>query len=307
MPVRFATLEDRGAIFRLLDDARHVRLTMGNEDLEAAIVAGHVLLLWEDEKTQPEVAGMLATVVEKRSSTAPGSTPNRIYLRGVAFRREVSPTIGLQRLLDAFITYGTADPHPRRLIAYGGEGWLDRSLRDAGMTLTDRVQYFALEYLQKRTWPAQSSPIICSIRDATPTDLASLVILDNLIFDPLWHYSQSHLHGALLNGTLLLAHTGSDLIGYCALLLDRANCTIARLAVHPDHQGQGCGRALLLAALQLAQTWGCDRALLNTQATNHRSQQLYRSLGFRPTGESFAVFVLDLPASSHREVAQHMA
>jgi voltage-gated potassium channel len=42
---------------------------------------------------------------------------------------------------------------------------------------------------------------------------------------------------------------------------------------------------LLLAGLQLAQAWGCGRALLNTQAANLRSQQLYRSLGFRPTGE----------------------
>lgn len=61
-----------------------------------------------------------------------------------------------------------------------------------------------------------------------------------------------------------------------------------------------------IAGLQLAQTWGCSRAQLNTQADNHRSQQLYHSLGFRPTGEAFAVFVLDLLAA-HSADAEHAA
>jgi ribosomal-protein-alanine N-acetyltransferase len=296
MRVQIATPEDRDAIYRLLDDARHMRLTIDNEDLEVAIVAGRVLLLWEDGQIQRELSGMLVTVAEDPFASPPDSAPNRVYLRGVALRRNVSPTAGLQHLLHAFTIYGAADPHPRQLIAYGGEGWLDRALRDAGMTLADRVHYFALDRLQKRTWPARSTPVACSIRDATPADLAPLAILDSLTFDPLWRYSQRHLHDALLNGPLLLAHTGSQPIGYCALLLERTGCTISRLAVHPDYQGQGCGRALLIAGLQLAQAWGCDRALLNTQASNQRSQQLYRRFGFRPTGESFAVFVLDLPA-----------
>ena len=102
---------------------------------------------------------------------------------------------------------------------------------------------------------------------------------------------------ALFSGPLLAAHAGDLLAGYVALLLDRTTCTIARLGVHPDWQGQGIGRALLLAGLRHAQAWGCSRALLNTQSTNYRSQHLYRSFGFRPTGESFSVFVLDLPGA----------
>jgi len=297
MHVQIAISEDTAAIYRLLDNARHTRLTMGNEDLTDAISTGRVLLLKEDDhQTQQQPSGMLVIVAEDRPLSLPECAPSRVYLRGVAFGRNLSPTTGLQHLLQAFTTISPAPPHPRQLIAYGGEGWLDRALRDAGMTLADRVQYFALERLQTRTWPTHPASIACTIRDATPADLAPLTALDNLAFDPLWRYAPRHLHDALLSGPLLLAHIGADLIGYIALLLARESCTIARLAVHPNYQGQGCGRALLLAGLQLAQAWGCGRALLNTQATNHRSQQLYRSLGFRPTGESFAVFVLDLPA-----------
>jgi len=303
MHVQIAIPEDTAAIYRLLDNARHTRLTLGNEDLTEAISAGRALLLYEDDQTPPPSA-MLVTLAEERSASLPDDAPSRVYLRGVAVGRTLSPTTGLQHLLQAFTTISPAPPHPRQLIAYGGEGWLDRALRDAGMTQADRVQYFALERLQTRTWPTHPAAAACTIRDATPADLTPLTSLDNQAFDPLWRYTPRHLHDALLSGPLLLAHIGADLIGYIALLLAHTDCTIARLAVHPNYQGQGCGRTLLIAGLQLAQAWGCSRALLNTQATNHRSQQLYRSLGFRPTGESFAVFVLDLLAP-HQAIVEY--
>jgi ribosomal protein S18 acetylase RimI-like enzyme len=295
MHVQLAAPEDTGAIYRLLDNARHARLTLGNEDLTEAITAGRVLLLQDDDQTPQQPSGMLVTLAEERPSSLPDDVPSRVYLRGVAFRRTLSPTTGLQHLLQAFITTGSATPHPRQLIAYGGEGWLDRALHSAGMTQAEQVQYFALERLQKRDWPTAPAP--CTIVEATPADLPRLAVLDAHAFDPLWHYTQRHLQEALFSGPLLAGHAGDDLAGYIALLLDRTTCTIARLGVHPGWQGQGIGRALLLAGLRRAQAWGCSRALLNTQATNYRSQQLYRSFGFRPTGESFAVFVLDLPGA----------
>lgn len=297
MFVRTATPTDSAAIYTLLDRAPRQRVQLGAEDIAAALATDRCLLLFDAATGAVQPVALLITLAETRPATLPVAAPDRIYVRGVAFHQHCSPTAGLQQLLRALALRAADDAHLRQLIAYGGEGWLDRALRDAGMTLVDRVHYFALDRLQKRAWPPPSSPVDCAIRDAAPADLARLAILDSLTFDPLWHYSQRHLHEALLNGQLLLAHAGSELIGYCALLLERANCTISRLAVHPDYQGQGYGRALAIAGLQLAQAWGCSRAILNTQAANSRSQQLYRSLGFRPTGETFAVFVLSLPAS----------
>lgn len=307
MFVRTATPTDSAAIYTLLDHAPRQRVQLGAEDIAAALATNQCLLLYEDKDADPRLLALLLTQTEARPASLPATAPDRIYVRGVAFERHCSPTIGLQHLLRVFAERSTDSAHPRQLIAYGGEGWLDRALRDAGMTLTARVQYFALERLQQRTWPPPSTSTAYTIRDATPTDLASLTSLDSLTFAPLWRYSQRHLQDALLHGPLLLAHSNGAVIGYCALLLEHATCTIARLAVHPDYQGQGYGRALLIAGLQVAQQWGCTRALLNTQADNHRSQQLYRSLGFRPTGESFAVFVLDLPASPGMDDREHSA
>ncbi|HHY55154.1 MAG TPA: GNAT family N-acetyltransferase [Chloroflexi bacterium] len=308
MFVRPATPADSTAIYALLDHALRQRIQLGAEDIAAALATDHCLLLYENNSSDARLLALLFTQVEVRPASLPATAPDRIYVRGVAFDQHCSPTSALQYLLQVFIEHATDSAHPRQLIAYGGEGWLDRALRDAGMTLTARVQYFALERLQKRAWAPPATRVACVIRDATPADLEPLARLDSVTFAPLWHYSQRHLQEALLHGPLLVAHRDSAVIGYCALLIESATCTIARLAVHPDHQRQGCGRALLIAALQLAQQWGCSRALLNTQADNYRSQQLYRSLGFRPTGEAFAVFVLDLPASTPgREAAEHAA
>lgn len=303
MFVRTATPTDSAAIYALLDRAPRQRVQLGAEDIAAALATGQCLLLYAEDHTAAPLLALLITLAETRPPSLPAAAPDRIYVRAVAFHSSCSPTTGLRRLLQAFAAPAMRAPQPRQLIAYGGEGWLDRALRDAGMRLTDRVHFFALDRLQKRVWPPPPVAVACTIRDATPADLAPLAHLDSLTFEPLWHYAQRHFQDALLQGPLLVAATGEELIGYIALRLERASCMIARLAVHPQRQGEGFGRALLLAGLQLAQQGGCDRAILNTQATNHRSQQLYRNLGFRPTGESFAVFVLDLPAPLHLAVA----
>ncbi|HAJ38558.1 MAG TPA: hypothetical protein DCL15_23060 [Chloroflexi bacterium] len=310
MIVRAATPADSTTVYALLDRAPRQRVQLGAEDIATALATDHCLLLYAEEHAAAPLLALLITVAEVRPPSLPAAAPDRIYVRGVAFHASCSPTTGLQHLLRAFATRAMRNPHPHQLIAYGGEGWLDRALRDAGMHLADRVQFFALERLQQRTWsaPAPAIAIARTIRNATPADLTPLAHLDSQTFDPLWHYSQRHLQDALLQGPLLVAIAGEELIGYIALQFEQATCTIARLAVHPQHQGRGYGRALLLAGLQLAQQWGCSRVLLNTQATNHRSQQLYRSLGFRPTGESFAVFVLDLPDPlSPPAVTEHAA
>lgn len=307
MFVRTATPADSAAVYALLDRAPRQRVHLGAEDIAAALATGQCLLLSAEDRAAAPLLALLITLAEVRPPSLPATAPDRVYVRAVAFHPSCSPTAGLQQLLAAFAARAARTSHACALIAYSDEGWLDRALRDAGMKLTDRVHFFALDRLQQRAWPAPAALSTCTIRNATPTDLAPLTQLDSQTFDPLWHYSQRHFQDALLQGPLLVAAAGEEVIGYVALKLAHPLCTIARLAVHPQRQGEGFGRALLLAGLQLAQQFGCHRALLNTQATNHRSQQLYRSLGFRPTGESFAVYVLELPARSRAATTEPVA
>lgn len=63
---------------------------------------------------------------------------------------------------------------------------------------------------------------------------------------------------------------------------------VQRLAVHPDAQGQGVGRRLLLDGLHWMAGHGVGRALVNTQSGNRAALSLYSGVGFRdePVGLS---------------------
>lgn len=62
------------------------------------------------------------------------------------------------------------------------------------------------------------------------------------------------------------------------VVLDEAHIT--NVAVHPDYQGRGYGRAILLALLARARGRGADRATLEVRTSNHKAQSLYSQYGF---------------------------
>ena len=308
MYIRIASSADIVAIHGLLKHAPRQQMHIGSEDIESAVEWGRILLLAkaraeDDLASTEELLACLVTATEVESAPPSASQPLRLYLRGAAFAQQISPTAALQRLLSAF-AQSVDRTQPQQLIAYSSERWLNRALRSAGMALAEHVQYLALERLHKRRWPTASAAVSNAMRDATHSDLEALVALDNRTFDPLWRYTWRQMWDAWINGPVLVACVGDELAGYASLSVDADVCTVARLAVDPAWQGQGLGRALLTASLQLAQEERCTRAILNTQATNQRSQQLYRDFGFRPTGETFAVFVLDLPAEDNHAQEQ---
>lgn len=297
MIVRSATPADAGKIYELMDRSPRQRVHLGNEDVADAINTDRILLLF-DESGHGDLLAFLITTSEERPSSLPPEAADRIFLRGMAFRQNVSPTTSLRHLLQAFVAGCVHDPRSRQLIAYGGEGWLDRALRSAGMAFIETVQYFELDQLHKRYWDLLADRTRCLLRNATVADLPPLAMMDGRTFDPIWHCSQRDLQELLLRGPMLVASCEGELVGYMSLLLEREAATIARLAVDRGWQGQGIGRSLLVAGLRIAQQAGYDRAILNTQATNQRSQQLYRSVGFSPTYQSFAVFALDVSGSA---------
>lgn len=63
---------------------------------------------------------------------------------------------------------------------------------------------------------------------------------------------------------------------------------VQRLAVHPEGQGRGIGRRLLLDGLAWLVRAGVTRAYVNTQAGNQTALHLYRAVGFEdePVGLS---------------------
>ncbi len=77
---------------------------------------------------------------------------------------------------------------------------------------------------------------------------------------------------------------------------------INEVGVAPGHRGQGLGKKLLLALLQLAGELGCREAWVLTERENGAAMQLYGSLGGvqAPTDSVMFSFVVD-PAAPERQ------
>jgi len=84
------------------------------------------------------------------------------------------------------------------------------------------------------------------------------------------------------DGDILLAEREETPIGVVAVkpLGDASVCEMKRLYVRPAHRGEGIGRALGEAALDVARNLGYDVMRLDTVASMTAARTLYRSLGF---------------------------
>ena len=87
-------------------------------------------------------------------------------------------------------------------------------------------------------------------------------------------------------GTILVARDGQGIVGMVNLLYTVSTALGARVAlledmvVAPQRRGAGIGSMLLQQAIEFAQTRGCKRITLLTDADNEAAQRLYRKHGF---------------------------
>ncbi|MEI8239701.1 MAG: GNAT family N-acetyltransferase [Actinomycetota bacterium] len=80
------------------------------------------------------------------------------------------------------------------------------------------------------------------------------------------------------------------MVAYAVSGRDARQGFLQRLAVRPDAQRRGLGRALVLDSLRWAARWRVDRVLVNTHTTNVAALSLYEGLGFRRLPERLYVF-----------------
>jgi ribosomal protein S18 acetylase RimI-like enzyme len=87
---------------------------------------------------------------------------------------------------------------------------------------------------------------------------------------------------------VLLGGTGPDglaVLRFRASIWSQAlECYLAELYVAPDRRGQGLGRALMEAAIELAREQGADYMDLGTGEDDVAARALYESLGFDNRG-----------------------
>ena len=171
-------------------------------------------------------------------------------------------------------------------VALATKDWFIPFLIDCGFRETNEVIFFK--------WDGESLPIIpgsgIKLRKMALEDLPAVALVDQSAFDPVWALSLRSLRTAYrLSSLATVISREGQIIAYQMSTSSALGAHIARLAVHPDRQGMGCGRELIANTLHDFSQRGLEQVTVNTQADNLRSQQLYLSLGFQPTGQRFSL------------------
>ncbi len=122
------------------------------------------------------------------------------------------------------------------------------------------------------------------IEPAADQPWQELLEVDRGAFPPLWRLDELGLQEAVdatPQASLLLAPVeAARLAGFAIVGISGATAYLQRVAVRPEEQGRGYGRALLRASLLWARRRGASTILLNTQPGNAAAAALYRSEGF---------------------------
>ena len=107
-------------------------------------------------------------------------------------------------------------------------------------------------------------------------------------------------HFALLKSypyfNVFVAVAGEMIVGtYELVILDnmakqgRKSGVVEDVAVHPEHQGVGVGRAMMQHALEQCRLAGCYKMTLSSNVKREGAHRFYDSLGFSRHGYSFQV------------------
>jgi ribosomal protein S18 acetylase RimI-like enzyme len=122
-------------------------------------------------------------------------------------------------------------------------------------------------------------------------DLPEVAEVDASGFELLWQNSLESIQLAFKQSVLAsVAEADGRMVGYQLSTRNPFGVHLARLAVRPEVQRQGVGRALVCDLVEQANRRGTPRLTVNTQSDNSASLSLYSRLGFRSTGETYPVY-----------------
>ena len=118
----------------------------------------------------------------------------------------------------------------------------------------------------------------------TQSHVVQVAALEQVCFTDPW--SEASVAGELANelSLWLVAVEGETVLGYVGSQTVLDSTDILNVAVSPDHQGCGIGRALLTELEQRLRQQGVTEVLLEVRPSNAPAIALYTSLGFIQVG-----------------------
>ncbi len=204
----------------------------------------------------------------------PGRHP--VSARSVQLTAEALRDRGVARIVTSALT-------PAEEIAF----------RQAGFSERERLHLLRhnLENLDR-----QDSALL---RRSRRLDRGAILAADAAAFDSFWQLDDVGLAEAIRatpTARVRVAEIDHHVVGYAVNGRSGVAGYLQRLAVHPDAQGRGLGRSLVLDGLRWMRRRGAVHALVNTQMANERAFQLYLAVGFRPEPHDLAVLEVEFGA-----------
>jgi ribosomal protein S18 acetylase RimI-like enzyme len=180
--------------------------------------------------------------------------------------------------------------------------------QSAGFELHERLHLLALDLT--RGPGARPNPISwfrrvdgsrrgSVVRRARRRDRGRLLVVDNAAFPPFWQLDEGGLVEALraTPSSRLRVAVDPEVVGYAISGRAGQRGYLQRLAVDPEHQGNGIGRALAIDGLRWMARRGVEQAVVNTQYGNEAALAVYDQLGFRVQPGGLAVMTTRIPAA----------
>jgi ribosomal protein S18 acetylase RimI-like enzyme len=170
----------------------------------------------------------------------------------------------------------------------------------SALTLHERDPFLSLGYevdqeltLLKRPLGLAVSPLKKPRpRPLRRSDNPQVLLIDALSFDAFWRFDAASMYEAKRatpQARQRVFCEGRQAVAYAVTGAGLTDGFIQRLAVHPDHRGQGLGSQLLDDGLRWLQRKGLAHAWVNTQPQNEPALLLYRKAGFVDCSGGLAV------------------
>ncbi|NOH14159.1 MAG: GNAT family N-acetyltransferase [Chloroflexi bacterium] len=172
-------------------------------------------------------------------------------------------------------------------------GWFRDLLQDNGFTHTHNVIVLAWENSGHTLPPAKKNT---SVRSMTEEDLEKVLVVDEAAFGTLWRNSLQSIELAFSQAAIatVAENENGEISGYQISTPSPTGAHLARLAVHPETQGQGVGYALVRNLLLEYKDTHHRRISVNTQNDNQVSLSLYEKAGFQATGDEYPVYQFEI-------------